>query len=560
MNPVLLVAAALTSLVFGGVAGYLFGSSKAKDEVERIREKVKAEAKEEAESVVRRAKEEAETLKRRAEEVLKEAERKLEEMRKEALLEAREKVQAEKEKIEEELREKRRELQEFEKRLLKREEFLDKRELALDKREETLDRKSEFLEKLERELSQKREEIFKREAEIAEQKLELERLKEQELRKLEEISGMSAEEAREELLKRFEEEVQKELALRFKRIEEEFESSAEKKAKKILSTVIQRLATEHVSETTVSVVDLPNNEMKGRIIGREGRNIRAFELATGVDLIIDDTPEAVAISCFDPVRREIARIALERLVADGRIHPARIEEVVEKVREEVEQEIVAAGEEVLFELGITGVHPELVKLLGSLKFRTSYGQNVLQHVKEVAYLSAMLAAEIGADVEIAKRAGLFHDIGKAVTHEVEGSHAAVGAEILRKFGEPDEVVNAAASHHGEVECKYVESMLAQIGDAISAARPGARRESLEAYIKRIEKLESIAESFPGVQKAFAIQAGREVRIMVEHDKITDEEAALLAHKIAKKIEEEVQYPGQIKVTVIRETRAVDYAK
>ena len=300
--------------------------------------------------------------------------------------------------------------------------------------------------------------------------------------------------------------------------------------------------------------------MKGRIIGREGRNIRTFELVTGVDLIIDDTPEAVTISSFDPVRREIARIALERLVADGRIHPARIEEVVEKVREEIEQEMLAFAEETLIELRIDNVHPELKKLLGRLKYRTSYGQNILQHSKEVAYLAGMIAGEIGADVELARRAGLFHDIGKAVTHEVEGSHAIVGAEILRKYGEPEAVVNAAEAHHGEANFTSIEAICAAIADALSAARPGARRESLEAYIKRIEKLESIAESFPGVMKAYAIQAGREVRIMVEPDKISDEEASYLSHQIAKKIESEVKFPGQIKVVVIRETRAVEYAK
>ncbi|WP_456459959.1 ribonuclease Y [Desulfurobacterium sp.] len=548
------------SIIAGFGTGFVVGAKKEKGEIERIREQIRNEAKEEAERLIKRAKEEAEDIKRKAETILKEAQSKVDEIRREALLHAKEKVQLEKERIEEELKEKKRELQEFEKRLLKREEFLDKRETSLDKREENLDRRAEFLERVEKELEERKTELQQLEEKLSEKEIELARLIESEIQKLEEISGMTKEEAEEELLRRMEDEVKRELAVRYKKLEEEFEFMAERRARRILSTAIQRLATEHVAETTVAVVDLPNNEMKGRIIGREGRNIRAFELATGVDLIIDDTPEAVAISCFDPVRREVARIALERLVADGRIHPARIEEVVEKVREEIEQEIIATGEETLFELGISNVHPELIKLLGSLKFRTSYGQNVLQHVKEVAYLASMLAAEIGADVEMAKRAGLFHDIGKAVSHETEGSHAAVGAEILKRYGEPDEVINAAASHHGEVEAKYVEAVLAQVGDALSAARPGARRESLEAYIKRIEKLESIAESFPGVSKAFAIQAGREVRIMVEHDKITDEEAALLAHQIAKRIEEEVQYPGQIKITVIRETRAVDYAK
>jgi len=481
-------------------------------------------------------------------------------MKRRAYLQGKEEALKEKERLEEEVKEKRRELSELERRLLRREEYLDKREQALDKREENLDRRTEFLDRLEAELEGKKEELERLEAELLERDIKTKRLMEEELERLERIAGMSREEAREELMRRMEEDVRKELAVRYRRMEEEFEQNLEKKTRRLLATVIQRLATDVVAETTVSVVDLPNNEMKGRIIGREGRNIRAFELATGVDLIIDDTPEAVTISSFDPVRREIARIALERLVADGRIHPARIEEVVEKVKREIEQEILASAEEVLFELGISDVHPELKKLLGKLKFRTSYGQNVLQHAKEVAYLAGMIAGEIGADVQLAKRAGLFHDIGKAVTHEVEGSHSLVGGDVLRKYGEPEAVVNAAEAHHGEVEFTTIESVCAAVADALSAGRPGARRESLEAYIKRIEKLESIAESFPGVMKAFAIQAGREVRIMVEPDRITDDEAVFLAHQISRKIEEEVQYPGQIKVTVIRETRAVDYAR
>ena len=554
------ILVAILAIVSGLAGGYVVGSRKGQVAREEIERTIREEAKAEAERIVKRAQEEAEEIRKKAEKFEREAEEKYEELRKKAILEAKEEVLKERERLEEELKEKKRELAELEKRLLRREEYLDKRESALDKREESLDRRAEFLDKLEAELEEKKAEVEKLEAELLEKEVKLSQLLDEELKKLEEISGMTREEAVEELLRRMEEEVRRDLAVRYKRIEEEFEQSAERRAKKILATTIQRLATDAVAETTVSVVDLPNNEMKGRIIGREGRNIRAFELATGVDLIIDDTPEAVTISCFDPVRREIARIALERLVADGRIHPARIEEVVEKVKQEIEQEMLSTAEEVLFELGIDNVHPELKKLLGRLKFRTSYGQNVLQHVKEVAYLAGMIAAEIGADVQLARRAGLFHDIGKAVTHEVEGSHAIIGADILKKYGEPEAVVNAAAAHHGEVEFTTVESVCAATADALSAARPGARRESLEAYIKRIEKLESIAESFPGVMKAFAIQAGREVRIMVEPDKITDEEAAFLAHQISKKIEEEVQYPGQIKITVIRETRAVDYAK
>ncbi|MEO2068532.1 MAG: ribonuclease Y [Desulfurobacteriaceae bacterium] len=555
-----LILVAILAIFTGLTVGYIVGTKKSHIEGEKLEKKIKEEAKEEALKIIEKAKEEASEIKEKAENLLREAKEKFEEMKKEAFFKAKEEILKEKEKLEEELREKRRELSELEKRLLRREEYLDKREATLDKRESNLDKRADFLDKLEKELEEKRAEVEKLEAELLEKDMKVSQLLEEELKKLEEISGMTREEAQEELIKRVEEEVRKDLALRYKKIEEEFERDVEKKAKKILATTIQRLATEQVAETTVAVVDLPNNEMKGRIIGREGRNIRSFELATGVDLIIDDTPEAVTISSFDPIRREVARIALERLVADGRIHPARIEEVVEKVRQEIDQEILNAAEEVLFELGIDDVHPELKKLLGKLKFRTSYGQNVLQHVKEVAYLAGMMAAEIGADVQLAKRAGLFHDIGKAVTHEVEGSHALIGADILKKYGEPEAVVNAAAAHHGEVEFTTIESILAAVGDALSAARPGARRESLEAYIKRIEKLESIAESFPGVMRAFAIQAGREVRIMVEPDRITDEEAAFLAHQISKKIEEEVQYPGQIKVTVIRETRAIDYAK
>ena len=554
------ILVAIFAVLTGLAGGYVVGTKKGQAIKEDIERKVLEKAEREAEELIKRAERDAQEIKEKAQKLLEEAREKYEDMKKKALLEAKEEVLKEKEKVEEELREKRKELSELEKRLLRREEYLDKRETTLDKREENLDRRADFLDKLEAELEEKRTEVEKLEAELLEKEMKVNQLIEEELKKLEEISGMTREEAQEELMRRMEDEIRRDLAVRYKRIEEEFESTVDRRAKKILATAIQRLSTDIVAETTVSVVDLPNNEMKGRIIGREGRNIRAFELATGVDLIIDDTPEAVTISSFDPVRREIARIALERLVADGRIHPARIEEVVEKVKGEIEQEILNAAEEVLFELGIDNVHPELKKLLGKLKFRTSYGQNVLQHVKEVAYLSGMIAAEIGADVQLAKRAGLFHDIGKAVSHEVEGSHAIIGADILKKYGEPEAVVNAAAAHHGEVEFTCIESICAATADALSAARPGARRESLEAYIKRIEKLESIAESFPGVMKAFAIQAGREIRIMVEPDKITDEEAAFLAHQISKKIEEEVQYPGQIKVTVIRETRAVDYAK
>jgi len=555
-----LILVAILAILLGAVLGYFLGARRAQVEREEIEERIRKEAEAEAGKILERAREDAKEIVDRAEKLLEDAKERFEEMKRRAYLQGKEEALKEKERLEEEVKEKRRELSELERRLLRREEYLDKREQALDKREENLDRRTEFLDRLEAELEGKKEELERLEAELLERDIKTKRLMEEELERLERIAGMSREEAREELMRRMEEDVRKELAVRYRRMEEEFEQNLEKKTRRLLATVIQRLATDVVAETTVSVVDLPNNEMKGRIIGREGRNIRAFELATGVDLIIDDTPEAVTISSFDPVRREIARIALERLVADGRIHPARIEEVVEKVKREIEQEILASAEEVLFELGISDVHPELKKLLGKLKFRTSYGQNVLQHAKEVAYLAGMIAGEIGADVQLAKRAGLFHDIGKAVTHEVEGSHSLVGGDVLRKYGEPEAVVNAAEAHHGEVEFTTIESVCAAVADALSAGRPGARRESLEAYIKRIEKLESIAESFPGVMKAFAIQAGREVRIMVEPDRITDDEAVFLAHQISRKIEEEVQYPGQIKVTVIRETRAVDYAR
>lgn len=448
--------------------------------------------------------------------------------------------------IENEAREMRKELVALEKRILAKEESVDKRVEVLDKKAGELNSKERELSEREKSLSKEKDKIA---AIIAEQTA-----------KLESISGMTAEQASNAIIAQLETEVRRDSALRLKRIEDELVENSEKKARWIITEAVQRCAADHIADTTVSVVPLPNDEMKGRIIGREGRNIRALESATGINVIIDDTPEAVILSGFDPVRREVARVALERLILDGRIHPARIEEMVEKVNEEIQKNIKDFGEQACLEVDVHGLHPEIVKLLGRLHYRTSYGQNVLQHSKEVCWLTGTMAAELGLNVQLAKRAGLLHDIGKAVTHEVEGSHAAIGHDLAKRFGENPTVANAAGSHHGEMAHSDIISVLVQAADALSAARPGARRETVEAYVKRLEQLEAIADGFTGVEKSYAIQAGREIRIAVQPDRVTDAEAAQLARDIARKVESEMVYPGQIRVMVIRETRVVETAK
>lgn len=430
---------------------------------------------------------------------------------------------------------------------------VQRQERRVSQKEENLDRKLENLERKEEQLNNK---IKANEAE--KEKIEKSIAEQNEL--LQQIAQMTVEEARDVLMERVETETRHDMAMRLSALEAEYKDSAEEKAKNLIALAIQRYAADSVSEQTVSVVDLPNDEMKGRIIGREGRNIRAIETLTGVDLIIDDTPEAIAISTFDPVRREVARLALEKLVSDGRIHPSRVEDMVEKCRKEVDAAIKKAGEQATFETGIHGLHPELIKLLGRLRYRTSYGQNVLRHSIEVSLISGMIASELGVDVAMAKRAGLLHDIGKAMTHEVDGSHVQIGVDVARKYKESKEVIHAIESHHGDVEPHTYIAMIVQAADAISAARPGARRENLENYIKRLQKLEEIASSFKGIEKAFAIQAGREIRIMVKPDEVSDDEMLFLARDIARKVESELEYPGQIKINVVRETRQSEYAK
>ncbi|HEY9419955.1 MAG TPA: ribonuclease Y, partial [Thermoanaerobaculia bacterium] len=449
---------------------------------------------------------------------------------------------------------------EFEKVSRKRRAELEAQERRLTQKEDNLDKKSEDLARRDKELSQLDRSLTAREKSVEKRETELEQMFAEERTKLEQIAGLTAQQAREELVRLMEDDARIEAAHIVKRIEDEAREQAHKQAQRIIGMAVQRSASDYVSETTVSVVMLPNDEMKGRIIGREGRNIRALEMATGVDLIVDDTPEAVILSGFDPFRREVARVALERLIQDGRIHPARIEEIVEKVKAEFEQKILHEGESALLELGIPGMHPELVKLLGRLRYRTSYGQNVLQHSKEVAFLAGTMAAELKANIAIARRGGLLHDIGKAIDREMDGTHLEIGIDLLRKYGETEEVVHSMACHHGDYDPQTVEAVLVTAADALSAARPGARREVLETYVKRLEKLEEIASGFKGVQKTFAIQAGREIRIIVDSGKIADEAALWLSKDIARKIEQELTYPGQIKVTVIRETRSVEYAR
>jgi len=481
-----------------------------------------------------------------AEQVIEDAKREAEALKKEALLEAKDENHKLRTETESDIRERRSEIQKQENRLLQREENLDRKDDALNKREAGLERKDEAL--------------AEKQQHIEQMERKAEELVQQQQSEMERISSLTREEAKSIILQQVENELSTDIAVMVKETEARAKEESDKKAKNILSLAMQRFAADHVAETTVSVVNLPNDEMKGRIIGREGRNIRTLETLTGIDLIIDDTPEAVILSGFDPIRRETARLALEKLVSDGRIHPARIEEMVEKSRREVDEQIREIGEQTTFDVGVHNLHPDLIKILGRLRYRTSYGQNVLKHSVEVAFLSGLMAAELGEDVTLARRAGLLHDIGKAIDHEVEGSHVEIGVELGTKYKEHPVVINSIASHHGDTEATSIISVIVAAADALSAARPGARSETLENYIRRLEKLEEISESYEGVEKSFAIQAGREIRIMVRPEQIDDMTAHRLARDIRKRIEEELDYPGHIKVTVIRETRAVEYAK
>ncbi|NBI65724.1 ribonuclease Y [Pseudoflavonifractor sp. 60] len=517
MNPIVAVIGMIAALIVGALGGALFGWNRRKATAER---EIKS-AEDEATRIVNEAYKSAESKKR------------------EALLEAKEEILKAKNEHDKEVKDRRNELQ--------------RQENRLQQKEENLDRKMENIEKKEEQLSAKLSKLDATQAQAEE-------LKQKQMDELERISGFTAEEAKNYLLKQLEEDVTHESAMKIKEIETRYKEEADTRAREIISLAIQRCAADHVSEATVSVVPLPNDDMKGRIIGREGRNIRTLETLTGVDLIIDDTPEAITVSCFDPVRREIARLALEKLILDGRIHPARIEEMVEKAKREVDAVIKSEGERAIFETNVHGLHPELVKLLGRMRYRTSYGQNVLNHSIEVSHVAGLLAAEIGANVTEAKRAGLLHDLGKSIDHEVEGSHVQIGVELARKYRESENIIHAIHAHHNDVEPHTVVACLVQAADAISAARPGARRENLENYIKRLETLEEITSSFNGVEKSFAIQAGREVRIMVKPEVVSEDQMVLLAREIAKKIEDELEYPGQIKVHLLRETKAIEYAK
>ena len=474
-----------------------------------------------------------------AKRILNEAIKSAENKKRESLLEAKEEIHKNRAEYEREVKERRAELSKQEHRLQQKEENLDKKTERIDRKNEQLTNKL---------------------AEVEARQEEVEKLKTAQLEVLERISGYSAEEAKALLIDTLASEVTHEQAMKVREIEAQFKEEADQRAREVIALAIQRCAADHASEVTVSVVSLPNDEMKGRIIGREGRNIRSIENLTGVDLIIDDTPEAITVSCFDPVRREVARLALEKLISDGRIHPARIEEMIAKAQKEVNATIKAEGERAVFETGVHGLHPELVKLLGRQKYRTSYGQNVLNHSMEVAHIAGLIAAELGVDIHVAKRAGLLHDIGKSIDHEVEGSHVTIGVDIAKKYKESNEIIHAIHAHHGDVEPQTVIACIVQAADAISASRPGARRENIENYVKRLEKLEEVSMSFPGIDSCYAIQAGREIRIMVKPDQVTEDQMTLLARDIAKKIEEELTYPGQIKVHVLRETKAVEYAK
>ena len=471
--------------------------------------------------------------------IVNEAIKSAESKKREVMLEAKEDILRSRNEYEKEVKERRAEQQKQERRLQQKEENLDRKTDALEKREEALNQKHAALDKENEEIK-----IIKR----------------SQTEMLERISGFTAEDAKKYLIEQVESEVTHETALKIKEMEQRAKDEADSRAREIVASAIQRCAADHVAEITVSVVPLPNDEMKGRIIGREGRNIRTLETLTGADLIIDDTPEAITVSCFEPVRREVARLALEKLIADGRIHPTHLEEMVEKARREVDAVIRAEGERAVLETGVRGVHPELQKLLGRLHYRTSYGQNVLQHSIEVSHIAGMMAAELGADVTAAKRAGLLHDIGKAVDHEMEGTHIQLGVEFCRKYKEKEDIIHAIQAHHGDVECKTLVACLVQAADAVSAARPGARRENLENYIKRLEKLEEITSDYPGVEKSYAIQAGREVRVMVKPEQVSEDQMVILAHDLARRIESELEYPGQIKVHVLRETKVVEYAK
>ena len=514
MSPII---AALIGLVVGGVICFPLGIRYRKN----VSEKEISSAEEEGTRIINEAIKSAETKK------------------KEALLEAKEEILKNRSEYEKEVKERRADLQ--------------RQENRLQQKEENLDRKAEAIEKKEESLAQKHAAVDKENEEIK-------AIKRSQTEMLEKISGFTAEEAKDYLIAQVEAEVTHETALKIKEVESRMKEECEARAREVVAQAIQRCAADQVAEMTVSVVPLPNDEMKGRIIGREGRNIRTIETLTGVDLIIDDTPEAITVSCFEPVRREIARLALEKLIADGRIHPTHIEEMVEKARREVENTIKAEGERAVFECGVRNLHPELVKMLGRLHYRTSYGQNVLQHSIEVSHIAGMMASELGADVQAAKRAGLLHDLGKAVDHELEGTHVSLGVEFARKYKEREDIIHAIEAHHNDVEPRTVVACLVQAADAISAARPGARRENLENYIKRLEQLETITGSYPGVDKAYAIQAGREVRVMVRPEQVSEDQMVILARDLAKKIEEEMEYPGQIKVHVLRETKVIEYAK